>query len=670
MSTDKSFSRWELLCAATYALALLWINAYVCRDLWINPTARMNSMHGFWIALAKRAGSSWFYPTWWPYWDCGIPFEFTYMPLVPGLTAAWAALRGIPHALAFQCVTALAYCMAPVTLFLMAWLMTRAPGYSFVAGLVYSLTTPTQLLVPDGAFSFKSFWDARRLFMLVTWDETPHVTALVFLPLAILFLSLSIQKRRVIFYAAAAVSIALMTLASAFGPSMAAMAALCLLFVLRREDYKRNIVLTILIGAFAYAIASPFLSPSLVKAIRAASANSVEGEWSMGTPTAIAMIAVGWVILWRYLPRWTADWRLQFFALFAYLTSSVPILLDYFHRQFLPQPKRYKFEMELALSLLLVFGLRHWFEKGSPALKTALVALILALAGEQIVKDRRYAKDLLVPADVTRTIEYRTATWVEHNLGGVRVMLPGSIGQWANAFTEVQQFGGGSWSAAASQIQQRGLAAIYYGGDTPELDARVSLAWLKAYGAGAIAISGPRSQEFWKPFAHPAKFEGVLPLLWREDDVAIYRVPQRTPSLAHVVPQGAIVSRTPTRPGDTAGMEAYVAALDDSSLPIAEFQWQGRNRIRIATSAGPGQVISVQVSYHPGWHAKVNGHKREIRSDGLGLMWLRPECYGRCEVELEYNGGWELWICRVASYTAIALLLGYFLLYTLEWRHA
>ena len=58
--------------------------------------------------------------------------------------------------------------------------------------------------------------------------------------------------------------------------------------------------------------------------------------------------------------------------------------------------------------------------------------------------------------------------------------------------------------------------------------------------------------------------------------------------------------------------------------PDTQFQWEGRNRIRIRTTAAPGQALSVQVSYHPGWHATVAGQPRELRKDGLGLMWLRP----------------------------------------------
>jgi hypothetical protein len=640
---EKKFGARELSYGVVYALVLLWINAYICRELFVNQTAKMNSMHGFWMAVARLADGSWFHATWWPYWDCGIPFEFTYAPLVPAMTAAWAALRGVPHALAFNSVTGVFYCLLPVNLFLMAWLLTRAPGYSFLAGLFYSLTAPTELVLPDSNFALTHLGDARRLYLASVWDESPHLAALAILPLIVLFLSLSIRRRRIVYYIASAVSIAIAALLSAFGPMIVIMAALCLLFVVQREEYKRNLVLLILIGAFAYAIAAPYLSPSQIQAISAASKES-EGGWSMGSLTALAMVALGWTILWRYLPRWTQDWPLQFFALFAYLTSSIPIVFTYLHRQFVPQPGRYKVEMEFALALIVVFAARRLLEKAPTSLKAALLFLILAVAGEQIVSLRRFAKIILAPVDVTTTIEYQASKWAEANLPGVRVMLPGSIAQWANAFTELRQFSGSSWSIAVNPIQQRGFREIYNG------DAQVSLSWLKAYGVGAVAVSGPHSSEFWKAFQHPEKFEGVLPVLWREDDVTIYRVPQRFASLAHVIPESAVAR-------DPEATEQYIAALDDPSLPLAELEWQGRNHINIRTAASPRQAIFVQVTYHPGWRAKVNGQARQIQQDGLGLMWIRPECNGPCNVELDYDGGWELRICRYLSFAAMASLL-------------
>ena len=653
---DKPLTGRQIFSASIYAVIIVWINFYICRELFTAQAAHMNSMHGFWVAVAKRGGDSWLHSNWWPFWDCGIPFEFTYAPLIPMLISVWSGVRGITHELAFQSVTGLVYCLAPLSLFLMAWLMTRAPGCSFLAALLYSLTSPTQLIVPDAEFAWRHFWDARRLYLVAVWDDTPHLTAVALLPMAILFLTLAIRKRRPAYYAILVLLIALMALASDFAPIEVMTAALCLIAVFPRQDYGRNMALIISIGLFAYAVVAPFLPPSMLVAICKASANA-EGGWTASSVTALAIVSLGWIVLWHVLARWTADWKLRFFALFAYLTGSVPVIASYLHRQFLPQPGRYKLEMELAIALVLVFGLRSLFEKARLSLKVALLFLFFALAGEQIVSHRQFAKNILQPADVTQTIEYRTAAWASHNLPGVRVMLPGSIAQWADNFTDLWQFSGSSWSQAYNQVQQRGLAAIYNGAETAHQDSHVSLDWLRAFGVGAIAVSGPNSQEYWKPFTHAAKFEGLLPVLWREDNVTIYRVPQRTSSLAHVVSETAIVSHPPTGPGDTDEIEKYVAALDDPSLPAAEVRWAGPNNIQIRTNAAPGQAISVQVSYHPGWHAKAGNRMVDVRRDGLGLMWLRPDCSGLCEIQLDYDGGWELRLCRYLSFTAIGLLL-------------
>ena len=653
--TQVPIQRREYLGALAYAVALLWINAYICRDLFRNPTAYMNSMHGFWIALAKHAGNNWLQSNWWPYWGCGLPFQFTYAPLIPILIAAWAAVTGVSHILAFQSIAGGVFCLIPLTVFAMAWLLMRAPGYAFAAALCYSLLSPTQVITPDAAFSWTSLWDARRLYLLAVWDDMPHFAALALLPVAILFLVASLERRRLRWYIPTVLLIALMALASEFGPVEIIMAAICLLFVFHREALWRNIAITVALGACAYAVVLPFLSPSLLRAISRASEDGRQPGFNISSFTALAIVAVGWVVIAQYLPRWTMDWKLQFLAYFAYLTASVPILAQYLHRQFLPQPVRYKAEMEMALALLLVFGLRPWLQRVRFPLKVALGFLLLALAAEQIVSHRHYAKAILAPRDVTQSIEYRTS--MQAQILGTRVMLPGSIAQWANAFTDVLQFSGAAWSEAMNPVQQLGVDAVYNGGATAQEDARVSLAWLKAFGVGAIAISGPNSQEYWKPYSHPNKFEGLLPVLWRADDVTIYHVSQRTASLAHVVPAVAIVTHPPAAASDIAEIEAYGRVLDDLSLPVADMRWDGTNRMFVRANISNGQAVSVQISYHPGWHARANGRTVPLRADGLGLIWLAPDCQGSCELELDYDGGWELRLSRYISFAAIAMLV-------------
>jgi hypothetical protein len=660
LPTEKPLRAREVIQAVGYAAVLVWLNAYVCREMFVRYTPYMNSMHGFWIAMAQHTGGNWFHAEWWRFWNCGAPLEFVYAPLVPALSKWVAAVRGIPPDAGFQTVSGLVYCLGPVTLFVMAWLLTRAPGYSFAAGVLYSLTSPSQLILPDAQFSIQHFWDSRRLYVTAVWDDTPHMAALAILPLVVLFLSLSFRKHRPIYYAAAALTIAICSLASDFGPVLTAMVSLSLLFVLRRQDFLRNLLVTAGIGLFSYAICSPFLSPSNILAIREASGRGDGGSWNAGALAALAIMAAGWVLLWRYLPRWTSDWRLQFFALFTWLTGSVPLMATYLNRQFLPEPGRYKIEMEFAVALLAIFAIRPLYSRIPRVLKVCLLFIFVALAGKQIVRERRFAKGVFAPVDVTRTIEYRTSLWARDHLPGVRIMMPGSIAKWAGAFTDIEQLGGGSWSVAYNPVLQRAVEAIYNGGDTAEEDARVSIAWLKAFGAGAVVVSGPKSQEYWKGFAHPAKFDGTLPTLWSEDDVTIYRIPRRTESLAHIVPESALVRRAPSSPRDTEKVEQYVAALEDESLPAAEFRWEGSNRIHIQATAWPGQIVSVQITHHSGWHAKVNGAYRQLNADGLGLMWLQPGCNGPCEVQLDYDGGAELRICRLLSAGALVTLLIFF----------
>jgi hypothetical protein len=580
-------SRWERLRGAAYAAVLLWVNAYICRDWFFHPTAQMNSLDGYWAALA-RLGDGWLgaflHPAWWPFWDFGIPFEFTSAPLVPVMTAAIAAMRHEPHTMALQAVSAIFYCAVPLSLFLMAWLLTRAPGYSFFAALFYGLLAPAQILAPDGPFSWANFFSPHRFMLQAAWDETPRCAALTFLLLFILFLARWMETRRPVYAPAAAISLALAMLASPFAALSAALAVLCLVIALDPASRRTNLIYAAGVGVLAYALAASFLPPSIWLAMGAASAE--HEAWNMSLKV-LAALVVGWLTLLHFGRRWIQDWRLLFFVLLAYAMSCGPVLATWLHEQFLPQAQRFRIEMESALALAAVFGLRSWVQRMPQTVKAALAFVVLSLAGEQVVNHRKIAKDVLYPKDVTHTIEYRIAQRVARDLPGARVMLPGSIAHWANAFTESPQFAGSEGTMAYSQVQQRAMTAVY------QEDARTSLAWLKAYGAAAVVVSGPGSREFWKPFAHPEKFEGVLPAMWSEEGVTAYRVPQRTPSLAHVVPVIALVGRTPRNAHDIAEIDRYNEALDDPTLPEASFEWQGRNRIGVrATTVAVRCVVS------------------------------------------------------------------------------
>ena len=140
-------------------------------------------------------------------------------------------------------------------------------------------------------------------------DEAPHLTALALLPLVIFLLTLAFRRRRFAHCAVLVVLIVVMTLATDFAPIEIMMAALCLIAVFPRRDFGRNAITVFCIGVPAYIIVSPFLSPSLIHAIRQASAAS-EGGWTVGSLTGLAVSCARLDRPGMGLQRWTSDWRL------------------------------------------------------------------------------------------------------------------------------------------------------------------------------------------------------------------------------------------------------------------------------------------------------------------------------------------------------------------------
>jgi len=113
-----------------------------------------------------------------------------------------------------------------------------------------------------------------------------------------------------------------------------------------------------------------------------------------------------------------------------------------------------------------------------------------------------------------------------------------------------------------------------------------------------------------------------------------------------------VVAREPIHGLDVDPVRPYVAALDDPALPVAEMRWEGTSRAVIHAPMKRDQVISVQVSYAPGWRASAGDRKIPIRKDGIGLLVLEPGCDGVCDVRLDFGPTPEAWICRVFSLLA------------------
>ena len=68
-------------------------------------------------------------------------------------------------------------------------------------------------------------------------------------------------------------------------------------------------------------------------------------------------------------------------------------------------------------------------------------------------------------------------------------------------------------------------------------------------------------------------------------------------------------------------------------------------------------VVHVQIAWHRGWHALINGAGRTIEKDNIGLMAIDPGVTGPCRIELNYDGGREMRIAHWLSALSVILLV-------------
>ena len=633
-------------------VVLFAVNAAIAAKLFrLEYSANFGSNEGQFIALTRGVARYLGDLSWWPEWSCGLPFVNTYLPLVHTSAGVWSRLSGVSAALAYHQTAAMFFCIAPVFVYWMARRMTGKAVTSFLAALLFTAFSPCALL-PAFRVDLGSLWNLRRLQILAFYGEGAHTAAIAFLPLALLFLFLVAERatwKRSLF---AGVFLGLTVLSNAFGAVILACGAAALLATAPARRFWRVAAAFVIVAALAYCWISPALPPSVVAAIRANSP-TVDGDYRFNTLSAVgaALLAAGFALAWLVSRAWRA--HLRFFLLFAWLMSGIVILGVMAHIYVVPQPHRYQIAMDLSLCLLAVFGAAELIERFAPRAAVCVAIAATIFLGVQARHCVRYGRGLIQSADPTKTAMYRATRWLEDHKPGQRSMVSGSYSFYTNDFSDVPQMHGGQDPMLPGFMIRVAVFTLYSGMNTGARDAEISTTWLKALGARSVVVPGPHSEETYKPFANPRKFDGVLPVLYREGDDTIYEVPARSASLAHVMEPGDIVRHEPVNGLDTPELERYVAAMDSPRYPEAQFRWTSRHSAVIDARIAPGQMVSVQETFHPGWRATVDGRAQEVAPDGLGFLTVKPACQGPCRIALTFDGGPERGLTTALSLLAV-----------------
>lgn len=645
-----------------YVPILLIVNLAICARLFsVEFLAYLQSVEGIFIALARQVAAGPSDLRWWPVWDGGVPFQNTYLPLLP-LTAGWfSRWTGHSPALSYHQVCAFLFCIQPVFFYLMAWRITRRPGASFLAALIYSLVSASTLMIPPIRADAGGAWNERRLQILVYYGEGPLTASMAILPLALLCLYEAFRpgrqrKPRAFLLAGGVAAMAVTVLFNAFGATLLVLAGVSLLAITPREQFWKVLTGLAVMGGATYALISPLVPPSVLAAIRMNSP-TVGGDYRFtGRSWAgVAILAAGVAVL-AFLTRKISLPHLRFFAIFGFLTGGIVSLGMLAEVYVAPQPHRYQIATDMAVAFVAVFGVEELLRRKARSLVMPAAAIATVLLAVQFRHVLHYSHQLIRPVKIASTGTYRVAHWLDQHMPGQRVMVSGAYSYYVNDFSDQPQLFGGADPMLPHFIMRVVNFVIYSGMNAGARDGDISILWLKALGAHAIAVPGPLSEEYYKPFAHPEKFEGKLPVLWSEAGDTIYGVPARSLSLAHVVPRDAVVRHTPIHGLDVGEVETYVRSLEDPSMPEAPLEWRDRHTMEIRTEVHPGQALSVQETYTPGWRASVNGKAQEVHSDGLGMIALDPVCDGPCHITLTYDGGME-WKATCAA-CLFALLAG------------
>ena len=612
----------------------------------------MGSIEAAFISLARYIRDHFPHLTWFPLWYGGIPFADAYPPLLHFIVAGVAAATGASPGLAYHIVTAAIYALGPVAVY---WMMRRfgaSLSGAFVGALGYSLLSPTCWLVRMVRADTGGWFGPRRLVTMVKYGEGPHIASLLFLTLAIALLDRAVETRKAHHFVLAGLAMAATVLCNWIGAVALGMAVAAYLLAGVRKGWTPVWMRTAAIGAYAYCVAIPWITPSTVATIQA-SARRLVGYHSSGWRLVI-FAALFPVLAWG-LRRWRVPPPWRFAALLACGPAVLALGSFWFRVELLPQSNRYHLEMDLALWLMAALAVTELgvMRRGPAAkddrLRRRAAWALVAVAGiPLIVHQHHMARAMEAPIEIQSTAEYKISRWLGEHMPGRRVFAPGSESFWMDAFSDTPMLVGGFDNGIRNQTLWDVNFQILFGDKLA-----VALAWLRAYGCDAIVGDDFTSHEVFHPYSHPERLHS-LPELWRDGPDVIYAVPRRG-SLAHAI-RGMDLVRAVPKPYETKAIDHYVAALDDPSLPQPTFEWRDPADALIHANLTPDYLLSVQVTWDKGWKATANGQHRRVWGDKLGQIVVEPQCEGPCTVELSYDGGSELQFARWTS--ILALLAG------------
>jgi len=600
---------------------------------------------------------------WSPFQYCGLPTHFIYLPLLPYWSALWIwTFSSVDANQVHRITCAAALCLGAVSVAVFARYFGSSRLVAFCAGLTITFCSPLYRLIEVIEGDQGLFHVPWRIQVLIKYGEGPHTVGLALLPLALVAVHRCAVQRSFasLWLAAAALAAVVLT-------NWVAGLALALLVVILLVTYfpapRFSIRRVLIAGVLGYLLAAFWLTPTFVWRMLGNWPQDAFGyELQAQERQALMLWMGGLIVLWLFC-RWLFREH-RYFSMLVLATYCFGFLVTCFYAyglNALPESRRYALEYELFLLLLVVESIRLLMTRYPWVARACLLAFLLqATPLVSRLMTHRYQQWVSVPRE--QTSEFRVAAALAAQEPHGRLLLSGGSRFRFNAWFLYPQIGG----VFETGLRNRIPVDIAYQvrtdlGSKPGEEAANSMLQLRALGVEYIAVHGPQSEEYYRDVKYPDKFEGVLEKVWSEGDDRIYRLdPVR---YAHLIVPTELPAHPPNG-GQFQVLGPYVAAMNDSSRPNLDFQWQGASSATISGPIPAGHLVAVAISFEEGWQAWQDGAAIPIRPNELGFFTVAPRASAQTTISLRYQAPLET---RMAAGVSAICWLGC-LLFWLRFR--
>jgi hypothetical protein len=615
-------------------------------------TDKWSSIESTFIADARFLSAHWPHPQWQPLWYAGTRFDYIYPPALRYGTAAISKVTGFWPVKAYHFYVATLYCLGIAGVYLLLRIGMGSRGAAYLGAAMTATMSPIFLFMPR----FRGdawMWQPQRLGVLVKYGEGPHMSALALIPIALAFTWIALDARKLWAVGAAALVTAGVVSNNFYGAVALASfyPVLVWAFWITRQD-KRIVMPAIAIPLLGYGLTAFWLVPSYFK-VTAENMKYVSEHGTTWSIWVAVAVAVAFAVATDKLARGKAERTWEVFVAGSVVFYTLNVLGNhYFNFRISGEPMRLLPELDMIYIIAAVLLLRlMWLQPGKPWRIAAAAIVVLAFA--TTAGYIRHAWHMFPLSEYQDRVEYKLTEWIGQNLPDQRMLASGSVRFWYDAWRDLPQLGGGSDQGVLNGKVEQAQWEINLG----EKGAP-SILWMQDLGVDTVFVSDEKSQEVYKDFMHPRKFEGALPVIF--DDHAgnrIYRIPRRYMARARVVDTAKLNALKPPRYNDDVEyLQAYSDVMEkgpDSPVILSRLS---TDAIRLRAHVEAGQSVVVQESYDPAWQAMSDGKPLGIHADVLGMMAIDAPPGDR-QIELAFVTPTENVVGRlVAALTLLAVL--------------